>query len=148
MIYTGKYENCKSGNLISISGNRGKSVGFEGKYISAFAPKRSFWETWKKNIGKIDECENNKFYIEEYYKQVLIDIDIEEILKDEVDPILLCYENPDDFCHRHILAEYIKLKYEKEVYEIEIDVDGNITIKDRPKYIREMLLEVIEENRF
>ena len=146
MIYTGKYENCKSGNLISISGDRGKKVNFEGKAYPLLAPKLSFWKTWKENIGKIDKYENDKFYIKEYYKQVLINIDIEEILKyaDE-NIIFLCYEDSEEFCHRHIFAEYIELKYGIKVPEIEIDENGNITIKERPKYIRDILIEVIKE---
>ncbi|MBR5369983.1 MAG: hypothetical protein IK137_01620 [Bacilli bacterium] len=146
MIYTGKYENCKSGNLISISGDRGKKVGFEGKCIPKFAPKLVFWKIWEENIGKIDELENTKYYINEYYKQVLINLDIEEILRNEKNPILLCYEDSDKFCHRHILAEYIELKYGIKVQEIEIDEKGNIIPKERPKYIKEILIDVILEN--
>ena len=49
IIYTGNYETCKAGNLISISGDRGRSVGFSGKAISKLAPKRKFWkELWEK----------------------------------------------------------------------------------------------------
>lgn len=44
-----------TGNLISISGDRGKSVGFEGKTMSQLAPKLSFWKVWHNNIGKIPE---------------------------------------------------------------------------------------------
>lgn len=146
MIYTGKYENCKSGNLISISGDCGKVAGFEGKTITKLAPRLSFWKVWKENIGKIGEYENTKFYISKYYKQVLINADIEGILGDEVEPILLCYEDSNEFCHRHVLADYIELKYGIKVSEIEIDELGNITIKDRPEYIRNILLDVIKEN--
>ena len=82
-IFTGNYEECKAGNLISISGDKGKSAGFNGKVISEFAPKRKFWDKWRDNIGKIPELENTKYYIEEYYKQVLSKIKIQELLKDE-----------------------------------------------------------------
>ena len=34
-IFTGNYAECKAGNLISISEDRGKSVGFVGKAIIA-----------------------------------------------------------------------------------------------------------------
>ena len=146
MIYTGNYDNCKSGNLISISGDRGKKKGFTGKAISKLAPLKDFWLVWESNIGKIDEQENTRYYINEYYKQVLVNLDIEELLRNESNPILLCYEDSNEFCHRHVLAEYIELKYGIEVYEIEIDEKGDITIKDRPKYIREILLDVIKEN--
>ncbi len=42
MIYTGSYSKCKSGNLISISGDHGKKANFNGKFIREFAPKLSF----------------------------------------------------------------------------------------------------------
>lgn len=145
MIYTGKYENCKRGNLISISGDHGKKVGFEGKYIPELAPKLSFWKVWKENTSKISGYENTMFYIREYYKEVLIGIDIEEILSKEENPILLCYEDFNEFCHRHVLAEYIELKYGIKVTEIEVNEYGVITPKARPKYIKEMLLSVINE---
>lgn len=147
MIYTGKYENCKSGNLISISGDRGKKVGFEGKAIPRLAPRLVFWKIWEENIGKVDEYDNTLFYINEYYKQVLINTDIEGILREEENPILLCYEESSEFCHRHVLADYIELKYGIKVSEIEIDELGNITIKERPKYIKKILLDVIKENK-
>ena len=41
-IFTGNYEECKLGNLISISGDRGRKVGFVGKAIPSLAPKREF----------------------------------------------------------------------------------------------------------
>jgi len=70
-IFTGSYENCKVGNLVSISGDKGKKVGFTGNSFMKLAPKREFWEIWHNNIGKISEEENNKYYMEQYYKQVL-----------------------------------------------------------------------------
>ena len=72
MICTGKYENCKSGNLISISGDRGKKVGFEGKAIPKLAPKLSFWKVWHDNIGKLSEEKNNRYYVQEYWNQVFL----------------------------------------------------------------------------
>ena len=43
-IFTGNYDECRRGNLISISGDRGKSIGFVGKAIPQLAPKRGFLE--------------------------------------------------------------------------------------------------------
>ncbi len=145
MIYTGKYENCKSGNLVSISGDRGRKIGYEGKAYPKVAPKLAFWKIWEENIGKIPEDENTKFYIREYYKQVLINIDLDDLFNLGDDPILLCYEDSDKFCHRHVLAYYLELKYGIKVPEIEVDALGNIKVKDRPSYIKKMLLDVIKE---
>ena len=146
-IFTGNYEECKAGNLISISGDRGKKVGYTGKAITKLAPKRAFWDIWYNNIGKIPEEENTRYYIEEYYKQVLSKVDIEELLKDEKDPILLCYEKGQDFCHRHVLAEYIEMKYGIKVRDIKIDENLNIEENKRPEYIRSILEEVISKEQ-
>jgi len=146
-IFTGNYYECKAGNLISISHDKGKSAGFEGKVIPELAPKREFWDIWRHNIGKIPEDENNRYYIQEYYKQILSKVNIEELLKDEKNPILLCYEKAEEFCHRHIVAEYIELKYGIKVRDIEIDENLNIIVNERPKYIKEFLLEAIEKEK-
>jgi len=144
-VFTGSYDMCKAGNLISISGDRGKSVGFVGKCIPELAPKRAFWRIWHDNIGKISEEENNRYYIEEYYKQVLQNVDIEELLKEEKDPILVCFEPSNEFCHRHILAEYIEFKYGIKVYEVEVDKRLKFKVNKRPKNIGEILREVIKK---
>ena len=144
-IFTGNYEECKVGNLISISGDRGRSVGFTGKAIPKLAPKKAFWDIWHNNIGKIPEEENNRYYIEQYYKQVLSKVNIEELLKDEKDPILLCFEKGKDFCHRHVLAEYIELTYGIKVRDIKIDEELNIEENERPEYIKKILEDVISK---
>ena len=53
MIYTSSYKNCNTDkyNIYSISGDRGKRVGYVGNYYSALAPKKDFWQTWHDNIG-------------------------------------------------------------------------------------------------
>lgn len=172
-IISGKYlatEN-KIGDLISISGDRGKSFeyGFEGKVLSQLAPIRKFWEVWHNNIGNIDETENTKYYIREYYHQRLSKIDIMKLLKDETFPILLCYEEGQNFCHRHVLAEYLNIRYGIVVNDITIEKNKNISLFEssfiknhnsfdgsniskkiipnpRPKYIRLLLLEVLRED--
>ena len=146
-IFTGNYEECKAGNLISISGDRGRKIGFIGKAMPKLAPKKGFWTTFNNNIGKIPEEENIRYYIEEYFKQVLSKVDIEELLKDEKDPILLCYEKGQDFCHRHVLAEYIEIMYGIEVRDIKVDEKLNIEGNRRPGYIRTILEDVISKER-
>ena len=144
-VFTGNYEECKIGNLISISGDRGKKVGFKGKAIPELAPKKDFWKIWHSNIGKIPDDENTKYYIRHYFLEVLSKVDIEELLKDEKDPILLCYEKGQDFCHRHVLAEYINILYGIEVHDIKIDEGGNIEKNKRPENVRKILEQVLRE---
>lgn len=145
-IFTGNYDECKVGNLISISGDRGRSIGFNGKAIPQLAPKREFWNIWHNNIGKILDEENTRYYIQEYYKQVLSRINIEDLLKDEKDPILLCFERGQQFCHRHILAEYIEITYGIKVRDIKIDEHLNIIENRRPENIRKILESIMEKD--
>lgn len=145
-IFSGNYEECKAGNLISISGDRGRKVGYVGKALPQLAPKKEFWQIFNNNIGKIPETENIIYYIQEYYKQVLSKVDIEDILKDEKDPILLCYEKGQDFCHRHVLAEYIEMKYNIKVKDIKIDEQLNIEENQRPAYIKGMLKDIMSKD--
>ncbi len=144
-IFTGNYEECKAGNLISISANRGRSVGYTGKCLMELAPKKVFWNVWKENIGKIPEEENTMFYIREYYKQVLKGLDVLGLLKEEQDPILLCYEKGDAFCHRHVVAEYIEIMYGIKVIDVLVDENGTMTENKRPEYVKAMLIKVMSE---
>ena len=110
IILTGNYDNCKIGNTISISGDKGKSANYTGKSLTKLAPKLSFRKIWHDNIGKISEKENNKFYTEEFYNKVLKNLDPEEVLMELEDrSILLCYENNNQFCHRHLVAFWLEL---------------------------------------
>lgn len=143
-IFTGNYEKCKAGNLISISFDKGESAGFKGKIMLELAPFRDFFHVWRDNIGKIPEEDNIRYYIEQYYSRVLSKVDILGLLKKEKDPILLCYEKSEEFCHRHVLAEYINIQYGIVVPEIEISEKLEITIKERPKKIRTILEQVLK----
>lgn len=145
-IFTGCYQNCKSGNLISISGDRGKTVNFHGKVLSCLAPKREFWQTWHDRIDKIPEEENTKYYIEEYYKQVLLKVDFEALFEHEKDVILLCYEESNEFCHRHIVSAYLELKYGILVPEIAIDEIGNLSFKKKTEKIKRLLEEILKRD--
>ena len=146
-VFTGNYTDCKVGNLISISGDRGADAGFEGKCIPELAPKKYFFRQYKDNIGKVPQEVNVRYYIGEYYRAVLSQVDIEALLEGEKDPILLCYERGDDFCHRHVVAEYIELMYGVPVREVAIDNDLNIEEGTRPAYVREILMEFLERDK-
>lgn len=143
MIHTGSYDNCKSGRLVSISGDGGKQVGFNGETYKKLAPKLAFWKEWHDNIGKISEEENNRFYIVEYYNQVLRYLDINQVLQDLDKAIMLCYEPYWDFCHRQVAATWIELESGIVVPEISIDNEGNIVEHQRPQWIKENYQKLI-----
>lgn len=146
MIYTGNYQNCRKGNLISISGDGGKEAQFNGPCYKTLAPKLGFWKEWHNNIGNIPESINNDFYIHEYEKQVLRNLVIDNVLKElGENPILLCYEDVDQFCHRHIVAAWIELKTGLIVPEIKTLSTGQIVIintdNDIKKRVKSLILK-------
>lgn len=148
MIYTSSYENFKTNkcNCYSISGNRGKDANYRGKCYSKLAPKLSFWKIWYDNIGKIPEEENNRYYIEEYFNQVLSKLNSDEVYRELDESTLLCYESNEEFCHRHIVAAWFEICLGISVPEVKI-TDYNIEELERPKYIKECLNEIVKHNK-
>lgn len=144
MIYTSNYDELGNSMYLtySISGDRGKRVNYEKRCYPKLAPKKSFWEIWHNNIGKIPEEENNKYYVEKYWNEVLSKLDPESVYNELNHSILLCYEKNTDFCHRHIVAAWFELFLGEIIPEINREKE----IIDRPEYIKEYLEETIKNN--
>lgn len=75
------------------------------------APKWSFFNEWKNGT----EYKGDNEYIQHFNEEVLKNISPSEIEKelktlakrqtsDKI--ILLCYEKPGDFCHRHLVSDW------------------------------------------
>lgn len=79
------------------------------------APKKDWFFKWKN--GEID----NDQYVKLYYETVLNKIDAQKLYnKLGDDAVLLCYESPEKFCHRHLIADYFNEKINIEIKEIQI----------------------------
>ena len=148
MICTSNYNNWQSDKYTTyaISGNRGRDVNYQGYCYPNLAPKLSFWKIWHNNIGKISEEENNQYYVEEYWKQVLSKLDPEQVYRELDNSILLCYEANTDFCHRHIVAAWFEILLGETVPEVKVK-DYQIEEIDRPEYIKEYLEDAMRFNR-
>ena len=108
MIYTGYYSKIKEyadSGLILLSISRTKPE-FAKSCIDIpqlFPSDKILWDHKK---GKIDEMEYTSKYLDQ-----LNELGADRIIKmiqifgDNV--VLLCWESPEKFCHRHILADYI-----------------------------------------
>ena len=140
IIATSSYKDYTEGNLIpcSISGDRGKKENFNGKYYKALAPKLSFWQIWESNIGLKDEDNNNLYYVEQFFLQVLYNLNPEEVYNELLGNVLLCYENNNEFCHRHIVAYWLEMLLDVEIPEIKV-INGEIKQVERPLIIKKML---------
>lgn len=65
---------------------------------------------WWKNLSKEEQqiADNREQYKTAYVTRVLAQLDVHEIAKDLENRVLLCYEKSADFCHRHIVAQWLK----------------------------------------
>lgn len=153
-VFTGSYANCKTGNLVSISGDKGNSINFIGNSYTKLAPKKDFWKKWHNNIGKISEWENNRFYMEQFYKTVLSKLNPKDVMKEletfGKNVILLCYEDNEAFCHRPLVATWLERELQIEVPEISVDENGKIEILKRNlQYVNEFnnVINLLEKEK-
>lgn len=120
MIYTGYYSKVKKYQeaglkAISISVTEPMSIKVDGK-IPELAPNQDLFKRYK--IGNIDEMEYTSIYMDQLDAIGIRDI-LLKIHQYGDDVILLCWEAPKRFCHRHILANYISRNSKLEVKEYE-----------------------------
>lgn len=106
--YFANVKNMYNENLVSIAMKTPE--GFRGRIYEPLAPKYDWWIEWKKR-GLSEE-----WYREKYYETVLDKLNPANIYRQlGEDAILCCYESPEKFCHRHIVAEWL----ENAGYEVE-----------------------------
>ena len=118
-IYTSYFAKIKKVvNPIAICGK--SPDWYTGPQYKKLAPKYGFFMDYKN--GVIDEVGYTKCFNE----LVLLPLSQEDIIKElsklyegEEEITLLCYEKPTDFCHRHIVAEWLN-RIGLEVKEKEI----------------------------
>jgi len=121
-IYTGYYNKIKEYKLkglivISISRYTPDFVNTDYNYID-IAPTKDILFKYK-NSKESDDIKE-KEYIQQYKKHIEKEIDdfIHFLYKQtDKDIVLVCYEHPFDFCHRHILAEVLEKELNTEIKE-------------------------------
>ena len=146
ILGTSNYENAKSGNTVSISGDGGNTRGYYGHAYKKLAPKFSNYSKYNESYiqllkiktikEKLEEYKTMRKQIEDeyirtYYNERLKNLNVEELLetlytKFNDNIILLCYEKIDEFCHRRLIADYIEIKTGVYIPEVSIDKEGNV----------------------
>ena len=122
MIYTSYFAKLKSlpEYIIPISICGKAPDWYKGLQYKKLAPKYDFFMEWKKN-------HDNDYYIKCFKEQVLDKLNVDDVVKEldsllidvtttlnyKVDSMLVprialvCYEKPSDFCHRHLVADWL-----------------------------------------
>ena len=107
MIYTSYYAQLSKipKGKIPIAISLRVPIWYHGYTCKALAPSEELLFKWHRD-------ENEKEYIEEYRRK-LDKINAQEMVEklskqvDNKDIVFLCYETPDKFCHRHVLAAWL-----------------------------------------
>lgn len=138
---TSCYENAKSGNLVSITGDGGNAWGFYGNAYKKMSPRLYLWQYYDQNPDNLTEDKLIDWYIKEFYDLRLKDlnpIELMDTLKQKFgeEIILLCHElprlniNKEHFCHRRLLADWLELETGIIIPELSISESGIITTEE------------------
>jgi len=111
MIYTGYFAKLKTyenAGLIPVS-IAGKAPNFyKGVQYKGLAPRWEMFNDWKK--GKIDDMQYTSIFLQ--HLETLDKEAVRRALENfGENVILLCYEKPGDFCHRHIVADWLEFNF-------------------------------------
>ena len=107
MLYTTYFAKLRSlpKNIVPVA-ICGKSPDwYTGLQYKKLAPQWSFFSEWKKT-------HDNHYYVQCFNEQVLGRLDARRIYDELVklagttEIALVCYEKPEDFCHRHLVRNW------------------------------------------
>lgn len=79
---------------------------YRGKTFQKLAPPRDIFDKYERDKNEAD-------YIQAYRKRVLSRLYPDNVIRelhtltDKLNIALICYEKPDDFCHRHLVADWL-----------------------------------------
>lgn len=114
MIYTSYFAKLKylPEDIVPISICGKAPDWYKGLQYKKLAPKYDFFMKWK-------ETHDDDYYIHQYYGQVLNKLNVLDVVNDLIDLAkttgslvgknicLICYEKPEAFCHRHLVADWL-----------------------------------------
>lgn len=109
MIYTTYFSNLVNlpDNVIPVSICGKAPDWYKGKQYKKLAPKLEFFKVWK-------QTHDNAYYIANYAQLVLSHLNPYQVYQELFDGVpegctvaLVCYEKPNEFCHRHLVADWL-----------------------------------------
>lgn len=111
MIYTSYFAKLSKlpSNITPIAICGKSPEWYKGIQYKKLAPKWSFFSVWK-------QTHDNEYYIKHFNEEILNTLNVEIVIKElyslanksqDEDIVLICYEKPGDFCHRHLVADWL-----------------------------------------
>lgn len=114
MYYTSYFANIKNlpPDIVPIAICGKSPEGYKGLEYKKLAPSWDIYRNWKySNHTHVDKA----IYTDRFYKEILDKLDPlvveQELLSIVVRGMsfcLICYEKPGDFCHRHLVADWMR----------------------------------------
>lgn len=91
---------------------------FDGPRMPELAPKKEWWTEWHERFkDSLESSESVTWYTKKYKETVLSHLDqvsvVTKLGELGENIVLLCYETPEKFCHRHLVSEWIDSAYLK-----------------------------------
>jgi len=79
-----------------------------------FLPLAPTWEI----LSNYKKDHNIHTYTEKYVEEILFPLDPEKVYEDLKYSILLCWESPEKFCHRRIVAKWLENSLNVKIPEL------------------------------
>ena len=108
MIYTSYFAAKKYNKEQGISIARWNKF-WQGESYPNLYPSTNLLNWWKsltKEEQESEDCQHS--YFEAYKEETLAKLDPHKVAAELNNRILLCYEKSEDFCHRHIVAAWLR----------------------------------------
>lgn len=108
MLYTSYFSSKKYIKEQGISISRWNKFWQGESYPDLFPSQTllSWWKSLTKEEQESEECQHS--YFEAYKEETLFKLDPNKVAADLENKVLLCYEKSEAFCHRHIVAAWLR----------------------------------------
>lgn len=108
MIYTSYFASKKYNKNQGISISRYNKF-WQGEVYSELFPSTSLLAWWKSLSEEAQKCQDyQQIYFEAYKQETLAKLDPNKVAAELEGRVLLCYEKSENFCHRHIVAAWLR----------------------------------------
>lgn len=108
MIYTSYFSSKKYKQEDGVSIARWAPF-WHGYNFQQLAPSIELLRWWKSLPPEDQEkAEYRQYYKDLYTQQILSKLNSAKVAEILEGKTLLCFEKPEDFCHRHIVAEWLR----------------------------------------